>query len=142
MSVRIAGGNFWRDVCLREMGRVLDGKFAHYCNDWDGMPMDETMPEFAETCTCFPNEPAPGESEFELPEPPDKDVNRKTFRVYTGVYFYVNAGENLTAYRPELQPILDQATSNAQGAGLDGMDIYTWIENEIHRILKERNFEV
>jgi hypothetical protein len=38
---------FKRDS-LKWMGVVLTGKFAHWCNDWDGLPIDETCPEF--TC--------------------------------------------------------------------------------------------
>lgn len=29
----------------------LTGKFRHWCPDWDGMPIDETMDEF-DCCTC------------------------------------------------------------------------------------------
>lgn len=33
-------------------GRVLTGKFAHWCYDWDCLPVDDTVPEFA-VCTCY-----------------------------------------------------------------------------------------
>jgi hypothetical protein len=32
--------------------KKLTGKFAHQCYEWDGMAIDETMPEF-ESCLCF-----------------------------------------------------------------------------------------
>ena len=41
----------WEVDCLRDRGRVLTGKFAHYCNEWDGMTVDETCAEFA-ACLC------------------------------------------------------------------------------------------
>ena len=39
------------DDCIKERGRVLNGKFAHYCNDWDGLTVDETCMEAA-SCNC------------------------------------------------------------------------------------------
>lgn len=36
---------------LKEHGRILDGLFAHYCNDWDGMTVDETCLEIS-SCNC------------------------------------------------------------------------------------------
>ena len=36
--------------CLHWRGRVLVGRYAHYCNDWDGLPVDETTPEWP--CAC------------------------------------------------------------------------------------------
>jgi len=41
----------WIEDCQRWRGRVLDGEFAHWCHDWDGLPVDETTPEF-ECCSC------------------------------------------------------------------------------------------
>lgn len=38
--------------CLLEYGRTLHGGHAHYCNEWDGLPIDDTMPEF-DACTCY-----------------------------------------------------------------------------------------
>lgn len=37
--------------CLRYMGKVLTGEFRHWCPDWDGLPIDETVPEYG-CCTC------------------------------------------------------------------------------------------
>ena len=42
----------WEEDCLKWRGVVLTGKKAHWCLDWDGLPVDETTPEF-ECCTCF-----------------------------------------------------------------------------------------
>ena len=41
----------WETDCLRWRGRVLTGKHAHWCFDWDGLPVDETCDEF-HSCTC------------------------------------------------------------------------------------------
>ena len=46
----------WSEEWFREskkwVGRILDGQYAHWCDDWDGLPVDETTKEF-ECCTCF-----------------------------------------------------------------------------------------
>lgn len=52
MGERETQTDFERD-CIKERGRILTGKFRHYCWEWDGMTMDETCPEFWDTCTCF-----------------------------------------------------------------------------------------
>lgn len=41
--------------CIRWHGRVLLGKYAHYCYDWDCLPVDETTPEW-DSCACFPRD--------------------------------------------------------------------------------------
>lgn len=43
----------WIEDCLHWRGRILEGKYAHYCYDWDGLPVDETTPEEFECCTCW-----------------------------------------------------------------------------------------
>jgi hypothetical protein len=45
----------WVEDCMRWRGKVLDGKYAHWCYDWDGLPVDETTDEF-ECCTCIKRE--------------------------------------------------------------------------------------
>lgn len=40
---------FERD-CLRFRGRVLTGAHAHWCSEWDDLPVDETCPEWP--CQC------------------------------------------------------------------------------------------
>lgn len=46
---------FKRDS-MKWRGVVLTGEFAHWCYDWDGLPVDETCDEF--TCCSDVNEPA------------------------------------------------------------------------------------
>lgn len=41
----------WEIDCVGHYGEVLQGKFCHYCDDWDSMPLDETCMEFS-VCTC------------------------------------------------------------------------------------------
>lgn len=40
------------EACMRERGRVLTGAYAHCCDDWDGLPVDETTVEEFACCTC------------------------------------------------------------------------------------------
>lgn len=40
----------WAEDCIKERGRVLTGKKRHYCMEWDGLPIDETTPEWP--CGC------------------------------------------------------------------------------------------
>lgn len=42
----------FEEACLHWRGRILTGKYAHLCDDWDGLPIDETMPEWP--CSCAP----------------------------------------------------------------------------------------
>lgn len=51
MKIELRGRADWEKWCLRERGRVLDGIYAHYCNDWDDLTMDETCPEWP--CACY-----------------------------------------------------------------------------------------
>lgn len=47
----------WLEDCFRWRGRLLFGQQAHWCWDWDGLPVDETCDEH-ECCTCY-DEPRP-----------------------------------------------------------------------------------
>lgn len=47
----------WAADCMLWRKRILTGSKAHWCSDWDGLPVDETTPEF-ECCTCFAGDPA------------------------------------------------------------------------------------
>jgi hypothetical protein len=38
--------------CLHWRNRLLTGKLAHWCGQWDDLPVDETTIEI-ECCTCF-----------------------------------------------------------------------------------------
>lgn len=40
----------WRQDCETWRGAVLTGKYAHYCYEWDGLPIDETCLEWP--CGC------------------------------------------------------------------------------------------
>lgn len=42
---------FWQKS-QKTHGRILKGQYAHWCTDWDDMPIDETCMEFA-SCTCY-----------------------------------------------------------------------------------------
>lgn len=42
----------WIDDCMKFRGRVLTGNKAHWCYEWDGLPVDDTCVEF-ECCTCY-----------------------------------------------------------------------------------------
>lgn len=43
----------FREACIKYRGRVLTGEFAHWCNAWDGLPVDETCEEWP--CECGPS---------------------------------------------------------------------------------------
>lgn len=38
------------EACMRYRGHVLSGKYAHWCPDWDDLPIDETCSEWP--CGC------------------------------------------------------------------------------------------
>jgi hypothetical protein len=40
----------WVADCMHWRHRVLTGEFRHWCQDWDGLPIDETTPEWP--CAC------------------------------------------------------------------------------------------
>ena len=40
----------WKFDCLRDRGRVLTGRYGHWCPDWDHMTIDETCPQWP--CVC------------------------------------------------------------------------------------------
>ncbi len=40
----------WEKECLHWRGEVLIGIYAHYCFEWDGLPIDETSYEWP--CGC------------------------------------------------------------------------------------------
>jgi len=41
----------WREDCLYWWGKVLVGECAHWCPDWDDLPIDTTCGEF-KYCYC------------------------------------------------------------------------------------------
>lgn len=40
----------WVADCLQWRGEVLTGRYAHWCFEWDGLPIDETCEEWP--CGC------------------------------------------------------------------------------------------
>ena len=40
----------WTRDCLEWRGVLLEGRYAHWCPNWDHLPMDETCPEWP--CQC------------------------------------------------------------------------------------------
>ncbi len=40
----------FEQACLHWRGRILTGEYAHLCDNWDGLPIDETMIEWP--CVC------------------------------------------------------------------------------------------
>ena len=40
----------WKRDCMHWVGRLLTGEHGHWCEDWDGLPVDETCPEWP--CGC------------------------------------------------------------------------------------------
>lgn len=40
----------WIDDCMKWRGEVLTGRYAHWCQNWDDLPIDETSPEWP--CGC------------------------------------------------------------------------------------------
>lgn len=40
--MEITPSSDWVEDCMRWRGRVLVGKYAHWCFDYDDLPMDET----------------------------------------------------------------------------------------------------
>jgi len=56
----------WDEECMRWRGRVLAGKFAHYCFGYDGLPVDETC-EMEWPCECAEElMRRPAQSEWDL----------------------------------------------------------------------------
>lgn len=52
----------WQLDCLRWRGNMLTGNFAHWCAEWDGLPVDET-------CSWWIRDPQDG-TEFHAGEWP------------------------------------------------------------------------
>lgn len=52
LSTRKPCSEQWVTDCRNWYGRVLTGWYAHWCSDWDELPIDWTRGEFV-CCTCF-----------------------------------------------------------------------------------------
>lgn len=50
-AFRISRMNAWDADCMKWRGHLLRGKHAHWCWDWDLLPVDETCPEWPCGCT-------------------------------------------------------------------------------------------
>jgi hypothetical protein len=46
----------WKEDCMKWRGKVLTGAKAHWCYEWDGLPVDETTPEWP--CNCAYADPS------------------------------------------------------------------------------------
>lgn len=40
----------WIEDCMKWRRSILIGEFSHWCNGWDGIPIDETCDEWP--CEC------------------------------------------------------------------------------------------
>ncbi len=47
----------WIEDCAKWRGETLTGRWAHWCMDWDDLPVDETCVEFL-MCECFDTDDA------------------------------------------------------------------------------------
>lgn len=45
----------WVQDAYSWRGHAMLGKYAHWCQEWDDLPVDETTEEWA-SCTCYPIE--------------------------------------------------------------------------------------
>lgn len=45
----------WERDCMKWRGKVLTGAHCHWCYDWDGLPIDETTPEYPCNCGATPD---------------------------------------------------------------------------------------
>jgi hypothetical protein len=43
----------WIEDCNRFLGGVLQGRFSHWCWEWDGLPVDETCILEFDCCDCW-----------------------------------------------------------------------------------------
>lgn len=41
--------------CLHWRGRALTGKYSHWCQEWDQLPVDETCGGEFSCCNCWEN---------------------------------------------------------------------------------------
>lgn len=51
MSIPAGGSKDWIEDCTQWRGRLLTGKYRHWCYDWDELPIDETC-ENEWPCAC------------------------------------------------------------------------------------------
>lgn len=51
MDKKIGVSEDWVEDCMKFYGKVLTGKNAHWCPDWDHLPIDDTCHEM-KYCSC------------------------------------------------------------------------------------------
>jgi hypothetical protein len=61
LKTRFKDPLLWIEDCEKWIGHILVGNKAHYCYEWDGLPVDETTREF-ECCLCW-KEPSNGKAD-------------------------------------------------------------------------------
>jgi len=66
----------WERDCLRWRGAILTGKYGHWCDDYDGLPVDETSIEWP--CACAPEIVAAVDNKPEGSSPSGEQVRAVT----------------------------------------------------------------
>jgi len=56
LEIKAMGTTEWERECLRWHKRILTGEKAHWCDDWDGLPVDETCTEWPCSCEIKPRD--------------------------------------------------------------------------------------
>jgi len=46
----------WIEDCMHWHGKVLTGNNAHWCPEWDDLPIDDTCVMEMSCCLCFKSE--------------------------------------------------------------------------------------
>lgn len=54
----------WQTDCLHWYGKVLTGTNAHWCFDWDGLPIDDTCVAEMARCSCEGGNQTPKTQEY------------------------------------------------------------------------------
>ena len=52
MNIKAECIDEWNTDCMKWWKRRLTGKRSHWCDDWDGLPIDETCKDEIACCTC------------------------------------------------------------------------------------------
>ena len=52
MNIKAECIDEWNTDCMKWWKRRLTGEKSHWCNDWDGLPIDETCKDEIACCTC------------------------------------------------------------------------------------------
>lgn len=79
----------WIDDCNKWRGKVLTGRFAHWCCEWDELPVDETTMEIT-SCRCYEGSEfnkAQGIAEAEWEAREERDRAQTTIGTGGGLYF-------------------------------------------------------